>query len=612
MVNRTDWVGIRRVGPLGLWCCLAWFTFPALGADPPAPAADSKSAVWTKKLSDQFNGGNRWAVVVGIGGYKKIPVPCCVSGAKTLAAALQKHCGYTPSRMLLLTDDQHDKSLHPTLANIRDRIAEQLKEAEPGDTMLVFFTGHGMGLEGKSYLCPLDYDGARAEQTSWRTDDLRKLLHSCKASQKLLILDCCHSGGAQGEGVSSSGEEVGAAFQQAQGLLTLASCRKSETALATQESGVFTHLLARGLQGLADSDGNGIVDSDEIYRYLLLELPIYADEVSEGHKQTPVRIIGEDVVGIFAISRPNGPLPPPDNRPIRPKPGDILENSIGMKLVCIPPGTLIMGSSENEHRRQSDEAAQQTVNIAKVMFMGTREVTQEEYLTVMGKNPSYYSPNGKGSDEVEGLKTRRFPVEQVSWNDAVDFCRKLSRLPEEVEGGRAYRLPTEAEWEYACRAGTLTTFHTGDLLGPADANIRGDRPYLDSPEGPALGRPAPVGSYKPNAFGLYDMHGNVAEWCSDWYTERPFASLGFLDKKMLERLQGDTEAGRRAFLKGLEGPANPEGPSSGETRVIRGGSFTGDVAFCRSAARRHFAEDFRYRTNGFRVVCTFHKRDSQK
>ncbi len=189
-----------------------------------------------------------------------------------------------------------------------------------------------------------------------------------------------------------------------------------------------------------------------------------------------------------------------------------VENSIGMRLRLIPPGEFQMGSTPKEIEAilaetkdagkflVNAQGPQRPVRISAPYYMGTFEVTQAEYQRVMGTNPSDFSPMGKSAAKVEGIDTGTFPVENVSWDDAVEFCRRLSELPAEKAAGRTYRLATEAQWEYACRAGTTGHFHTGAALREADANYNA-----------ALGRPAPVGSYPANAFGLHDMHGNVFE-----------------------------------------------------------------------------------------------------
>ncbi len=188
-----------------------------------------------------------------------------------------------------------------------------------------------------------------------------------------------------------------------------------------------------------------------------------------------------------------------------------ITNFTGMKLVLIPPGEFLMGSPESEQDTEVDEY-QHRVRITKPFYLSVYEVTQSEYERVMGENPSWFSSGGSGSgkEKVSDLDTSRFPVERVNWQNAVEFCRKLSELPEERAGGRIYRLPMEAEWEYACRAGTTTPFHFGSELNGSQTNCDGTRPYGTSTEGPQLGRTTTVGSYAANAFGLYDMHGNVS------------------------------------------------------------------------------------------------------
>ena len=207
--------------------------------------------------------------------------------------------------------------------------------------------------------------------------------------------------------------------------------------------------------------------------------------------------------------------PEQDEAPNPPLPE--LTNSIGMKLVLIPPGKFLMGSPKEEEHHEIDEEPRREVEISKPFYLGAFEVTQAQYRQIMGTNPSFYSPTGDAKDEVKGLNTDDFPVERVSWHDAKQFCVKLSALPAETKAGRVYRLPAEAEWEYACRAGTTTPFHFGKSLSADQANFdeRVDLPGEN--KGEWLGRTTKVGSYKPNAFGLFDMHGNVLEWCEDWY-----------------------------------------------------------------------------------------------
>jgi formylglycine-generating enzyme required for sulfatase activity len=243
----------------------------------------------------------------------------------------------------------------------------------------------------------------------------------------------------------------------------------------------------------------------------------------------------------------------------------ILENSIGMRLALITPGTFLMGSPNKEAERSEDEGPQHEVEITRPFYLGVFPVTQAQYRKATRGNPSYFRPGGSSGEWVRGLDTSTFPVEGASWDDAVAFCQKLSAVQAERKAGRVYRLPSEAEWEYACRAGTTTPFHLGRSLSHRQANF-----------GYTLGRTCKVGSYKPNAWGLFDMHGNVWEWCADRYEE------GFYRDSPRE---------------------DPTGPGFALMQVVRGGSW-GDAAHsCRSAVRSCHLFAARADVTGFRVAC---------
>ncbi len=252
-----------------------------------------------------------------------------------------------------------------------------------------------------------------------------------------------------------------------------------------------------------------------------------------------------------------------------------ITNSIRMKLALIPAGKFLMGSPKDEQERWPNEE-QHELSITKPFYLGIYPVTQAEYEKVIGNNPSYFSSEGPGHSIVEDMDTGQFPVERVSWDDAVVFCQKLSEYPEEKKAGREYRLPTEAEWEYACRAETKTVFHHGDSLSFRQANFDGAYPYGGGCKGPYLGRTVTVGSYASNAFGLYDMHGNVWEWCRDWYDENYYET-------------GPSE--------------DPLGPTEATDRVVRGGCWLALGKFCRSASRNGFEPRNRILTVGFRVAA---------
>jgi serine/threonine protein kinase len=253
-----------------------------------------------------------------------------------------------------------------------------------------------------------------------------------------------------------------------------------------------------------------------------------------------------------------------------------ITNSIGMKLVLLPQGKFTMGSPPTEEGFAAGEEAHE-VEITKPFYLGVHPVTQQEYQRVMGANPSYFAATGPGNAAVTGLDTSRFPVENITFDDAVAFCQKLSALPGEKSKGRRYRLPTEAEWEYAARGGTTTPVYFGTALASTQANFNGASPYGGAPPGPSLGRPVPVGSYPPNPFGLRDMLGNVWQWTSDWYDPAYYA---------------------------VSPRQDPTGPAVSplESRAMRGGSYDAPGQNCRAACRGHGLPNDRWHNTGFRVA----------
>jgi formylglycine-generating enzyme required for sulfatase activity len=247
-----------------------------------------------------------------------------------------------------------------------------------------------------------------------------------------------------------------------------------------------------------------------------------------------------------------------------------------MKLARIPAGEFLMGSASSDPGAREDEMPQHRVRISKPFYIGACEVTQAEFEGLMGTNPSSFTRTGLLKDAPEDLDASRLPVDNVTWYAAIEFCRRLSELPAEKEAGRVYRLPTEAEWEYACRAGTTAVFCCGDSLSSTQANFNGANPFGDVEKGPFLNRTTTVGSYEPNAFGLYDMHGNLHEWCMDRF-------------------------GRDYYRNS---PAeDPRGPEQGTSRVIRGGDWYSDGRDCRSAFRYADIPEGRFYALGMRVVC---------
>ena len=662
--------------------------------------ADSEKAITVEpELLRRFDAGRKWAIVIGVNDYIDQTIPplrYCIADARLVADTLAQQCGYETDRILLLTDDQPKSYQRPLRLSILERVPGWLERAAAGDTVLLYFSGHGfLDDDGQSYLAPQDCRKKQLATSAIRTDDLRNMLDRCAAAQKLLILDCCHAGGVRaGKAAGASSQQVAAAFEHARGLITLASCAKEQLSQEwdAKRQGLFTYYLAQGLKGGADFDRNGIVDSDELYRYTMDQVVAAADRELNA-RQTPVRYIPPSVQGVFALARvepkpapldtrrqvtatftvreqdANGPLAPgvtvellyrptldaeaivlgratSDSQgaasmplwltPAQQREGEFLvlvtssggtrtdplpgfpktpsrnlyvagrspapqtiTNSIGMKFVLIPAGEFMMGSSESDSYGFNNEKPQHRVRITRPFYLGVYEVTVGQFRQFVEASAyqTEAETDGKGglgynatTKEFETkpeytwrnpgfAQTDTHPVVNVSWNDAVAFCRWLSQ-----KEGQAYRLPTEAEWEYACRAGTTTQFwHGDDPEGLADVGNVSDvtaKPKLREWAGNIVRRDgyaftAPVGMFRPNGFGLYDMHGNVNEWCADWYDE------GYYRVSPVD---------------------DPAGPAAGPERVLRGGDWRTNPWGCRAAYRCRWAPSYGYYCHGFRLA----------
>ena len=221
-----------------------------------------------------------------------------------------------------------------------------------------------------------------------------------------------------------------------------------------------------------------------------------------------------------------------------------LGSGVNLQMVAIPGGILMMGAPELEEGSSDSQRPQHRVDLP-TFYMGKNPVTQAQYAAVMGTSPAYF----QGGDR---------PVETVSWHDAVEFCQKLSQLTD-----RHYRLPSEAEWEYACRAGTATAFYFGETISTEVANYRSEETTV-------------VGSFPANAYGLYDMHGNILEWCADKY---------------------------HGNYLGAPTDGSAWANDANSTYVLRGGSWYSKPSYCRSAARVYYQPNYRCSYFGFRVVC---------
>jgi formylglycine-generating enzyme required for sulfatase activity/serine/threonine protein kinase len=253
-------------------------------------------------------------------------------------------------------------------------------------------------------------------------------------------------------------------------------------------------------------------------------------------------------------ARPSGNAGDADRPPLENR----FINSAGMQFVLIRPGTFLMGSAESDPWREEDELPQHQVTISRPFYLGVHEITQRQFEKVTGRNPAQF----RGDKDSPSC-----PVENVTWDDAVDFCIRLSSLEPEKRAGRLYRLPTEAEWEYACRAGSKSAYGFGD-----ERSLLGQFAWFGE-----SGQTHPVGTRRDNSWGLFDMHGNVWEWCSDFYDANYYRTSPILD---------------------------PPGPSDGTARVCRGGCSENRAGDLRSARRSSADPKQSSATTGFRLACS--------
>ena len=265
----------------------------------------------------------------------------------------------------------------------------------------------------------------------------------------------------------------------------------------------------------------------------------------------------------IVISSPINPPKPPANTNVninlQSSFTEDLGNGVKLEMIAIPGGTFLMGSPANEAERYNSESPQHQVTVNS-FFIGKYPLTQAQYQAILGGNPSYFKGNNR-------------PIEQVSWNDAVNFCQKLSQ-----RAGKNYRLPSEAEWEYACRAGTKTPFSFGDNITTDLVNYNGNYPYKSATKGKYREQTTDVGTFPPNAFGLYDMHGNVWEWCEDDWHEN--------------------------YINAPTDGSAWNSWSGSNQKIVRGGSWLDSPGNCRCAYRYRISLDNWNDLLGFRLAVS--------
>ncbi len=523
--------------------------------EPPAPIPSSTGSV------------RKVAFLVGINDYKKPffnDLKYAENDVKAIGVELRK-LGF---EVTVLTGQR------ATREAIDATVRRLVRPLGDEDLALVMLSGHGQELEVRpkvpdQFYCPVN---AVSEQpgTLFSLSELTDRILAPNVGRSLVLVDACRDRRVK-EDKGARGIQ-GRTVSLPEGIAVFFSCRSGQQSFEKDAigHGLFTYCLLDGLRGAAARPGEREISWFDLvahvnYRMSRQEIR----DLLRGEEQDPLSsgavpriILGELSAGFEGTEA-----------------GDLWsENSLKMAFRWCPAGAFLMGSPEDERLRGSGEL-QHRVGLTRGFWLGQYEVTQSEYESVMGTNPSYFSSSSKGSSQVADQDTSVFPVESVSWEDAVAFCRKLTeqdRRTGTLPLGWEYRLPTEAQWEYACRAGTSTATSFGSSLSSRQANFDGDRPYNGASKGPDLGRPTRVGSYGPNAWGLHDLHGNVWEWCRDRHGINYYA---------------------------VSPSSNPAGPSKASYRVMRGGSWSDFGQLCRAANRIGYTPTSRLYFLGFRVAA---------
>jgi len=520
----------------------------------------------------------RYALVIGVDDYQDQQITRlegAANDAKVLAESLIRYAGFPSDQVILLATDQPIER-KPTRGNILRRLSN-LRGAVPKDgLLLVSFAGHGMVRGERAFLLPSDAqvsgDITLLEDTAINVESMRERIQQTEVKQVVMILDACRNDpGGRADSVNPLTEAYTQGFnfdvrnRDVEAFVTLYATEVGNRAYeyTEQKHGYFTWALIEGLKGGAANE-RGEITLAGLVKYLQEQVPKRIGlDLGQDKKQRPwaeIQGYKADELVIAVTNRRSAATDPGVTDSTRqehePEVYTEVVNRVGIEMVRIPAGKFLRGSPANEPGRRTDEGPQHEVTISQPFYMGKYEVTQAQWRAVsllpkvkmnLTSDPSKF----QGDD---------LPVEQVGWDVISEFCARLSKAT-----GKTYRLPTEAEWEYACRAGT-TGPYAGDLNAMAWYS------------GNSGGKSHPVGHKQPNGFGLFDMHGNVWEWCSDSYSEKYYFSSSIVD---------------------------PAGPESGLGRIVRGCGWKNPAAGCRSASRGWTLPIIGNPDIGFRLVRTY-------
>lgn len=492
-------------------------------------------------MEQMAEGQDKHAIAIGVESYPEDFQPLDYAAADARAIGeIFTQAGFDTT---VMTGDQRNSSLKPTTPKkILNALDKRLKNCSNGDTVVVFLSGHGIQFQDdpllksgvrETYFCPEDADLDSKDSLVSINDDIIKRLNDCAATRKLLLVDTCRAsvlseaGQKKHRGRIDTSPNHESSRSVPGGISVFFSCQSEQASWehSKLKHSVFTNFLVDYFSGKAEpsfyeNQKSTLLGMTKFVRKQTNSYVVDNGLSSDG--QSPVLRGSEadwPITNVTVVSQPQAPVATALRRK---------SNSIGMEFLLVPSGEFYMGTPLGERFRAPDEL-QHEVELSDDFWMGVHEVTQKQWRQIMKTTP--WKDQGSAQDGDS------FAASYISWNAANEFCLKLS-LQDKYE----YRLPTEAEWEYACRAGTKTTFSFGNTwdeleeFGWVDFNASG------------IGESYPhqVGAKKANPYGLHDMHGNVWEWCSDWYDADYYKNSPEVD---------------------------PQGPRSGESKVMRGGCF---------------------------------------
>jgi len=568
---------------------------------------------------------NNWAIVVGINQYENIPkrnqLKYAIRDAEQIGQFLKNYAGFNVISCTDTSDLFDNFQTLPRRNSLLHLLKNGIGRARGADNFWFFFSGHGaLGRGHQDYLLTCDFVPGSIQDTAISVDFVIDCLMSCNPQNITLVLDMCRDGIEDG---SKSIGEVGVqTIENAkhQGITTIFSCGRGEESYEIPEikHGAFTYALIEGLKQYSTPREleqylghrvpqvnkkfgkpaqNPLIIPEPGYKYdsPLLFLPSQQTKdkpfqqqprqsfpssrsVQDLTQRLPPEKAKKQFFDIFTVpSVLNAQIFKFEvvtidaygqkNESMRQKSQYLIEelDKVLLEIVVIPSGTFVMGSSER--RTSSNEVPLHSVTI-KPFLMSKYPITKSQWKAVAKleqvKIPLKLQPSRSGG--------AKHPIVEISWDEAVEFCDRLSQ-----NTGHVYRLPSEAEWEFACRAGTTTPFHFGETITPNLANYDGTFTYHSEPKGENRQKAIDVGSFPfANAFGLFDMHGNVWEWCLDHWHET----------------YDETPTDGRAWFKNTDS----------RNRVIRGGSWRNEPKLCRSSSRFFDQADSKSNNISFRVI----------